>query len=228
MARLPRIVVPGLPHHIVQRGNRRQDVFFSDSDKNAYIELVSKACENHGVDIWSWCIMTNHVHFVAVPENESSLAKCFSEAHVRYTRMINSREKWKGHLWQGRFSSSTLDETYFLAAVRYVERNPVRAKMVQQPWQYEYSSAPYHTGERGSDPLVRNDQTLLGLIDNWRDYLDKKDAPDELTLIRKEELGGRPIGRESFIKMLEIKLQRSFERGAVGRPRRKKGELPDN
>lgn len=227
MARLPRIVVPGLPHHIVQRGNRRQDVFFSNLDKDVYIEFVGKACKKHSVDIWSWCIMTNHVHFIAVPENEPSLANCFSEAHVRYTRMINSREKWKGHLWQGRFASSPLDERYLLAAVRYVERNPVRAKIVGLPWQYEYSSALYHVGERRTDPLIRNDQVLLELIDNWRDYLDENDDKDDLLRIRREESGGRPIGTESFIKGLECKLKRSFERGLVGRPR-KKGDLSEN
>ena len=220
MARLARIVVPGVPHHIVQRGNRRQAVFFSDSDKDDYIELISNACEKHGVDIWSWCIMSNHVHFIAVPAKENSLAKCFSDAHVRYTRMINLRERWKGHLWQGRFSSSPLDERYLLAVVRYVERNPVRAKIVRLPWKYKYSSAPYHIGEREVDPLIKNDQTLQALIDNWRDYLHNKDEDDDLSRIRREESGGRPIGTESFIKGLESKLKKSFDRGMPGRPRK--------
>ena len=218
MARIARIVVPGIPHHIVQRGNRRQDVFFSDSDKNYYIDLLSKACTKHGVDIWSWCLMSNHVHFIAVPAQEDSLAKCFSDAHVRYTRMVNLREKWKGHLWQGRFSSSPLDERYLLAAVRYVERNPVRAKMVDSPWDYQYSSASYHVGIKESDPLIKNDRTLQDLIENWHDYLGNRDEDDDLTRIRKEESGGRPIGTESFIKTLENKLGRKLNRGHPGRP----------
>ena len=221
MARLTRIVMPGVPHHIVQRGNRRQDVFFGDSDKDCYIEFISRACEGHGVDIWSWCVMSNHVHFIAVPEKEDSLAKCFSEAHVRYTRMINSREKWKGHLWQGRFGSSPLDEKYLLAAVRYVERNPVRAGMVLLPWEYKYSSALYHVGEKRSDPLIKNDQVLQDLIDDWRTYLHNGDSEDDLTRIRKEESGGRPIGSESFIEKLEKELNRSFNRKAAGRPSKK-------
>ena len=218
MARLARIVVPGVPHHIVQRGNRRQNVFFGDADKNAYLELISNACAKHGVDIWSWCLMSNHVHFIAVPAAEDSLSNCFSDAHVRYTRRINLREKWKGHLWQGRFSSSPLDERYLLAAVRYVERNPVRAKMVRLPWEYEFSSAPYHIGARDVDPLIRNDRTLQNLIENWLDYLHDQDAEDDLSRIRKEESGGRPIGSEAFIKDLEISLNRSFDRGTPGRP----------
>ena len=217
MARLARIVVPGVPHHIVQRGNRRQEVFFGNADKNAYLEFLSDACAKYGVDIWSWCLMSNHVHFIAVPGAEDSLAKCFSDAHVRYTRRINLREKWKGHLWQGRFSSSPLDERYLLAAVRYVERNPVRAKMVRLPWEYEYSSAPYHIGARTADPLIKNDRTLLDLIENWRDYLYIKDEEDDLSRIRKEETGGRPIGTKSFIKDLETQLNRSFNRGTPGR-----------
>jgi putative transposase len=219
MSRLARIVVPGLPHHVVQRGNRRQDVFFSPADKNYYIDLISKACAKHGVDIWSWCLMSNHVHFIAVPAREDSLAKCFSDAHVRYTRMINLREKWKGHLWQGRFSSSALDERYLLAAVRYVERNPVRAKMVRFPWDYEFSSASYHLGAKEADPLIKNDNILQELIENWHDYLDNRDEEDDLARIRKEESRGRPIGTESFIKSLENQLNRSFTRNHPGRPR---------
>ena len=218
MGRLARIVAPGIPHHVVQRGNRRMDVFFSNTDRDQYIEYLSNACDKYGVDIWSWCIMSNHVHFIAVPEKEDSLDQCFSDAHVRYTRMINFREKWKGHLWQGRFSSSPLDDQYLLAAIRYVERNPVRAKIVRLPWKYEYSSAQYHIGERKFDPLVKNDSVLLEIIDNWREYLHNKDDEENLNTIRKEEAGGRPIGSEGFIKTLENKLKRSFDRKSMGRP----------
>ena len=117
----------GYPHHVVQRGNRRLDVFFSDEDHLAYIEFLRKACLKYDVQIWAYCLMTNHTHFIAVPKKTDSLAKCFSDAHVRYTRMTNKRENWKGHLWQVRFGSSVLDEEYLLAAARYVEKNPVRA-----------------------------------------------------------------------------------------------------
>jgi putative transposase len=221
MGRLARIVVSGIPHHVVQRGNRRMDVFFSDADREQYIDFLSSACEKYGVDIWSWCLMSNHVHFIAVPKQEDSLAKCFSDAHVKYTRMINFREKWKGHLWQGRFSSSPLHDQYLLAAVRYVERNPVRAKIVRLPWKYEYSSTQYHIGKTESDPLIKNDGVLLDMIDNWREYLHNKDDEDDLNKIRKEEAGGRPIGHEGFIKSIENKLKRKFDRKPMGRPAKK-------
>jgi putative transposase len=182
MARLARVVVPGLPHHVVQRGNRRQDVFFSDADKDAYIDLIKNSCSKYGVEIWSYCIMTNHVHFVVVPKKEDSLGLCFSDAHVRYTRMINFREKWRGHLWQGRFSSSPLDERYLLAVARYVERNPVRARIVRVPWTYNYSSAGYYSGSRGTDPLIKGHTLLHELVDDWQDYI--RVADDERNICK--------------------------------------------
>ena len=105
MARIARVVAPGYPHHIIQRGNRRMDVFFSDDDYLTYIALLKKASLRYGIDIWAYCLMTNHAHFIAVPKKADSLARCFSDVHVRYTRMINKRQEWKGHLWQARFGS---------------------------------------------------------------------------------------------------------------------------
>src|SRR5512147_2392258 len=140
MARIARVVAPGYPHHIIQRGNRRMDVFFSDDDYLTYITLLKKASLRYGVDIWAYCLMTNHAHFIAVPKKADSLSRCFADVHVRYTRMINKRQDWKGHLWQARFGSNVLDENYMLAAVRYVERNPVRADIVKKAWEYRWSS----------------------------------------------------------------------------------------
>ena len=138
MARLARLVIPGLPHHITQRGNRRQKTFFNDGDYQAYLELMAEWCGEHGVEIWSYCLMPNHVHLIAVPKTEDGLRCAIGEAHRRYTRRINFRKKWRGYLWQGRFASFVMDEPYLLAAARYVELNPVRAKLVktarQWPW----------------------------------------------------------------------------------------------
>ncbi len=126
MARLARVVIPGLPHHVTQRGNRRQQTFFNDGDYAAYLELMSEWCREEGVEIWAHCLMPNHVHLIAVPKSENGLRRAIGEAHRRYTRRINFREKWRGYLWQGRFASFIMDEPYLLAAVRYVELNPVR------------------------------------------------------------------------------------------------------
>ena len=105
MARIARVVVPNLPHHIVQRGNRRQRVFFAEIDYEAYLSLAAEWCGKFGVEIWAYCLMPNHVHLIAVPSTEESLGKAIGEVHRRYTRMINFRKKWRGYLWQGRFAS---------------------------------------------------------------------------------------------------------------------------
>ena len=121
MARIARVIAPGYPHHITQRGNRRQTVFFNEDDYQAYIELMSHWCQKHHVDIWAWCLMPNHVHLIAVPQDETGLARAIGEAHRRYTRRINFRENWRGHLWQERFASFPMDEQHLLAAARYAK-----------------------------------------------------------------------------------------------------------
>ena len=133
MARIARVVAPGYPHHITQRGNRRQETFFCDDDYRAYIELMSEWLAKHKVEVWAWCLMPNHIHLIAVPQIQEGLARAIGEAHRRYTRRIDFRENWRGHLWQKRFASFPMDETHLLAAVRYVEMNPVTANMVEQP-----------------------------------------------------------------------------------------------
>ena len=127
MARIARVVAPGLPHHITQWGNRRQQTFFTDDDYQQYVALLSSSCRRSGVEIWAYCLMPNHVHLIAVPQEPDSLRAAIGEAHRRYTRMINFRQGWRGHLWQERFASFVMDEQYLLATARYVETNPVKA-----------------------------------------------------------------------------------------------------
>ena len=133
MARIARVVVPDIPHHITQRGNRRQKTFFCDEDYHEYLALMTASCEQHNVAIWSYCLMPNHVHLIAVPQTEDGLQRALGEAHRRYTRHINFRENWRGHLWQERFASFPMGENHLLAAARYIELNPVRAHMVEDP-----------------------------------------------------------------------------------------------
>ena len=130
MARLARVVAPGFPRHITQRGNRRQQTFFCDEDYQRYVELMAEWCNALEVEILAYCLMPNHVHLIAVPQSAHGLGRAIGEAHRRYTRMINFRERWRGHLRQGRFASVVLDEPYLLTAARYVELNPVRAGLV--------------------------------------------------------------------------------------------------
>jgi putative transposase len=193
-------------------------VFFTDGDRAAYLEDIREACDRFGVEIWAYCLMSNHVHFVAVPAAEDSLARCFSEAHVHYTRRVNKREGWQGHLWQGRFGSSVLSEHHLLAAVRYIERNPVRAGMVKEAWDYPWSSAAYHTGRVPQDRLVGAADLLRDLVRDWNDYLQEKDREDFLKMVRRESFVNRPLGDESFVSTLEQRFGVKLVRGKSGRP----------
>src|SRR5579884_2515935 len=127
MARLARVVVPGVAHYVTQRGNRREPVFFGDDDYKAYLELIAAAAVRSGTEVWAYCLMPNHVHFIMTPSDEDGLRATFAEAHRRYTARIHARLKVTGHLWQGRFSSTPMDERHLMAAARYVPMNPVRA-----------------------------------------------------------------------------------------------------
>ena len=126
MARIARVIAPGFPHHVTQRGNRRQQTFFCDDDYQVYVDLLREQCLAHGVLIWGWCLMPNHAHLIAVPASETGLRLAIGNTHWRYTRHVNFREKWRGYLWQGRFTSCPLDDEHLLAAARYVDRNPER------------------------------------------------------------------------------------------------------
>lgn len=216
MARISRIIAVGYPHHITQRGVRSLDIFRSDEDRHTYLQYVREETERFGVEILAWCLMTNHVHFIAVPREESSFARGFGEAHRRYTRMKNFAEGVRGYLFQGRFGSCVLDERHLIAAARYVEMNPVRAGLVKIPWDYRWSSAAYHVGTVETDILV-HDKTLRGLIDDWRSFL--ADAADQqLEALRKATRTGHPTGDLPFIESLERLTGRSLKPGKPGRP----------
>jgi len=146
MPRRARVVFEGVGHHITQRGNYRQNVFEDDSDKRKYVEFIREYSEKYGMKIYAYCLMSNHVHFIAAPVKEDSLAMTFKYANMRYSSYFNRKNKRSGHLWQGRFYSCPLHFEHALEALRYVERNPVRAKMVELPWEYEWSSAREHVG----------------------------------------------------------------------------------
>jgi len=195
-------------------------IFSSDEDRGTYLRILSDQICQHGVSVLSYCLMKNHVHFVAVPEQEKSLARAFGEAHRRYTLLLNNREGVRGYLFQGRFFSCPLDEGHTLAAARYVERNPVRAGIVRQPWEYRWSSAQYHLGLHNADPLVRNhDRDLLGLVTDWRDFL-RTDSP-EAEMLREHTRTGRPCGDDRFMIFAEQLTNRKLQRRSAGRPRKR-------
>ncbi len=220
MARMARVIASGIPHHLTQRGNRRMETFLRDEDYEKYVSLLAEWCGKRGVAIWAYCLMPNHVHLIAVPETEDALRRGIGEAHRRYSRMINMREGWKGHLWQCRFSSFPMDEKYLLAAARYIEMNPVRAHLAETPEGWQWSSARAHLA--GEDDQLVKVAPLLELAGNWKGFLDGGTEEDR-DRIRKHERTGRPLGTESFVEGLEHTLARALKRQKPG-PKRRHGD----
>jgi len=201
MSRIARVVIPGLPHHIVQRGNRRQRVFFCDGDREYYLNLLSKYGRLEGVSFLAYCLMENHVHLIAIPKTPEGLAACIGTAHWKYALAVNLREDWKGHLWQARFLSYPLDEEYLYRAMRYVELNPIRAKIVSKPDEYPWSSARAHILNKHDKIITENSYSLA--INNWESFLINQTPEPERKLFMKHSLTGRPLGNEAFIEKLE-------------------------
>lgn len=213
MARLARIVVPGVPHHVVQRGNRRQTVFFGDEDYAAYLSMLAERAQGAEVAIWAYCLMPNHIHLIVVPETADGLRATLGETHRRYTRRINSREGWQGHLWQERFASYPLDPTHIWSAARYVERNPVRAGLVDKPQDWAWSSARAHLA--GKDDEVVTVAPLLEQFGDWGEYLAEADEATAAEM-RSHEKTGRPLGEPDFVSRLEELTGRRLARRKPG------------
>ena len=221
MARRYRFVVPGRPHHVIQRGNRSQRVFFSDDDRIYYLNLLEEHAAKFGVIVWAYCLMSNHVHLILVPSEKDSLAKTVAETHRRYTRMINFREKWRGYLWQGRFSSFVMDDIYLLNALRYVELNPVRAKMTLRAQDYPWSSAQAHVD--GSNDKYLTKCPAIKAVKEWGDFLQSKNDEAVFNQFRLHSSTGRPVGEMPFIEEVARYLQISvadLQGRAPGRPKK--------
>jgi putative transposase len=219
MPRLARVVIPNVPHHITQRGNRRLPIFFCDDDRTAYLKLVAEACAASSTRCLAWCLMDNHVHLILVPESAGSLRAALGEAHRRYTRRVNFREGWRGYLFQGRFASYPMADTHLVAAIRYVENNPVAARMVDRAEDWPWSSARSHiAGRRLKDDPLTDVEALGAHVRNWRAMLrhgaelGDADAAGE-ALARQIEARlrtGRPLGPEEWIARQEKALGRSL------------------
>ncbi len=218
MPRIARIVVPEMPHHITQRGNRRQRVFFSHHDKKFYLNLLNFYARDKGISFWSFSLMNNHVHFIAVPKYPDSFAKGFGEAHRRYSSMVNLRENWRGYLWQGRFESYPLDEKHLFYSMRYVERNPVRAGLVKRAENYLWSSAKAHV--QGEEHFLLDKNYFIQGIPEWKRYLEEPTNKEMLMSFRKHSRTGRPMGGADFIEKLEVITGRSLKKLKPG-PKKK-------
>ena len=219
MARMPRLVVPDFPHHVTQRGARKQRTFFGPHDYKMYVDLLRKAREASGVEIWAYCLMPNHVHLIVVPQRCNSLAKFFRQAHRTYTLAINAREGWQGHLWQERFHSFVMDEDHLLAAVRYTELNPVRAGICESPGDWPWSSYRAHVD--GVDDRLVNVGPMLSRIDGWTSYVKPEDRDvEKFAELRERSSTGRPAGDDKFVGDLERLVGRSLRKRNPGRPRK--------
>lgn len=214
MARMARVVAAGIPHHVTQRGNRRQTVFFSDDDYQTYRSLLAEGCRAAGVSVWAYCLMPNHVHLILVPRDPDGLRAALSEAHRRYSREVNFRQGWRGYLWQGRFASFPMDEEYLLTCARYVEQNPVRAKLAVRARNWRWSSARAHLAGR-DDELVKV-APLLDRVENWKSFLGEGLDGTAQAAIRACERTGRPLGAPAFVRRLEKKLDRILARQKPG------------
>jgi putative transposase len=220
MARIARVVVPGFPHHVIQRGNRRQKVFFNEDDYTQYLKLLEAYSRKFNLDILAYCLMPNHIHLIATPIRSTSLAQAIGETHRNYTRFINFREQWRGYLWQGRFSSYVLDEQYLLSATRYILLNPVKSKLVSRPWDHKWSSAKHHMNLERSSLL--KDDLLSSLIGDWKKFLNIKSKQDDSRLLQLHERTGRPLGDSKFINKLESMLKIELKKKKPGRRKKEK------
>jgi putative transposase len=220
MARLARIVAVKAPHLVMQRGNRRQKVFFGDPDYRTYIELVGEGCRQAKVDCWAYCLLPRQVHLMLVPTDADGLRAALGEAHRRYTRAVNLRKNWRGYLWQGRFASFPVDETWMLDCARYVELAPLRAGLVQRARDWQWSSARAHLAGR-DDGLVRV-APLLARTSDWKELLAQSLGRPSQDTIESHERTGRPLGSDAFIKRLEKRLGRTLARQKPGPKPRKK------
>ncbi len=220
MPRFARIVVPGVPHHITQRGNNQQDVFFVDDDYRVYLRILAEEAKKFELDILGYCLMTNHIHLIATPKNEDSLAKAAGRAHFRYTQYINRMHSRSGHLWQNRFYSCPLDRKHFWLALRYIETNPVRAKLLRLPWMYPWSSAAVHVGKSKEDGLVSitNWKRISTGVD-WQYALRQGCSEVEMKIIRLGTNVGRPLATDNFLSKLEKTVGRRLRPLPVGRPK---------
>lgn len=218
MARLPRVVVVDVPHHVTQRGNARQVIFSNDSDRLTYLELLRPHCELYRLSVLGYCLMSNHVHLVVIPRTAPALGQVLKHTHGRYAAYWNARHSSSGHVWQGRFYSCPLDDFHLWVALRYVELNPVRAGMVEAASQWRWSSASAHCGAAMPESWLELELWQKRWTSKeWTCYLAAGESPAEATALRQFTHTGRPLGSAAFVAHLEQTTLRSLAPRKRGR-----------
>jgi len=221
MARLARVVVVDVGHHVTQRGNARQFILASDAERTVYLDLLRQSLQQHPLSLIGYCLMSNHVHLVVIPRKEEALAKALKEAHGRYASYWNGAHASSGHAWQGRFYSCPLDAGHLWEALRYAELNPVRAGMVAQATQWKWSTAAAHCGE--AEPAAFLEMELWRQhwsVARWREFLEVGETESELEAIRQCTHTGRPLGSSEFVRRLEQSTRRQLAPRKGGRSAR--------
>src|SRR5271168_1342172 len=213
MSRLARMVVPGLPHHVTQRGNRREAIFFEDGDQQIYCDMLAERLRKFRVEVWAYCLMPNHVHLILTPQEADGMSRALGEAHRRYTNFINARGRWTGHLFQSRFASVAMDELHLLAAISYVSLNPVRAGLAGNAADWAWSSVRAHLA--GKDDGLVTVRPVLERVSCFADLL-LEDRDEAFAALRRAESTGRPVGTAEFVTELKRVLGRRIARRAPG------------
>lgn len=221
MAREARILAPGAAHHVTQRGNNRQDIFFVDGDRRVYLSYLKESAGRYGLAVSAYCLMTNHVHLVVIPEREDSLSKALGRTHLMYAQYVHRLHGRLGHFWQNRFYSCPMDDAHAHNAAAYVELNPVRAGMCKHAWDYAWSSAAAHCGRSDGSGLLALDQWLEQMpAVEWTATLKAiAGSDDAIERLRVHTRTGRPLGSDSFLSKLENLLNRRIRATPVGRPK---------
>ncbi|MEI6846071.1 MAG: transposase [Candidatus Firestonebacteria bacterium] len=189
MPRIARIVETGSPHHICQRGNNRQVIFKDDLDRRQYLQILEKSSHKYGLKILAYCLMNNHVHLVVIPEEIDTLLQTFRKLNTAYSYYFNKKYFQDGHLWKERYFSAVLDSRYLVSAVRYIERNPVRAGIVKEIEAWIWSTAKHHLGHKNPSQIIIDDFFKYCEITRkqWESYIKQKDLPSHLRMFRGKQ-----------------------------------------
>jgi putative transposase len=209
MARLSRLVVPGLPHHVTQRGNGRAQTFFDDEDYALYKNLLAESCRASDVEVWAWVLMPNHVHLILAPSDIDGLRRTLAVVHRRYAGQIHARLKRTGHFWQGRFGAVVMDETHLAAALRYIALNPVRAHLVERAQDWPWSSLHAHLS--GIDDGVTALGPVLARYPCFAELIKQGEDLVMFDRLRQAESIGRPLGDDIFVAELERLSHRTLK-----------------